>query len=146
MHLRHALAALAVSALLAACGGGGRQEPSGVVFVFRLHGFPASQEFRARTESAEVIAIARRQLALPVEDRRLFAIGPIEPGNGGYNLDWQWHFTDFALAEMAIELCDGTPELLEEDLDYWLQTVKNFCPWASYVHAELEAPIGATPR
>jgi hypothetical protein len=138
MHLHRILAAFVVSVLLAACGGEDEKASSGVVFVFRLHGFPASQEFRARTESADVIAAARQQLKLPVEERRMFAIGPIEAGNGGYNLDWRWHFRDFALAEMAIELCDGTPELLEQDLGYWLNTVKTFCPWASYVHAELE--------
>ena len=138
MRLFRGSAALVVSAVLASCGGGDDKDSSGVVFVFRLHGFPASQEFRARTKSPEVIAQARRQLKLPVEERRMFAIGSIDAGNGGYNLDWRWHFTDFALAEIAIELCDGTPALLEDDLDYWLDTVKSFCPWASYVHAELE--------
>jgi hypothetical protein len=137
MPLLRPLAFAAVLVLLTSCGGSD-SEPRARDYVFRLHGFPASQEFRARTDSAEVIAQARQQLTLPVAERRLFAIGPIRAGNGGYNLAWQWHFADFALAEMAIELCDGTPTLLEEDIEYWLGTVKSFCPWASYVHAELE--------
>ena len=136
MQPRHALLAIA-AALLTACGGGDPQ-PSGTVFVFRLHGFPASQEFRARTDSAAVIAQARQQLRLPVAERRLFPIGAIASGNGGHNLAWRWHFREFALAEMAIELCDGTPDLVEDDLSYWLHTVKSFCPWAAYVHAELD--------
>ena len=137
MPLLRAIAISLFAALLASCGGGDN-ESSGTVFVFRLHGFPASQEFRARTESAPVIAQARQQLQLPVAKRKMFANGPIKAGNGGYNLAWRWHFTDFALAEAAIELCDGTPTLLEADLEYWLNTVKSFCPWAAYVHAELE--------
>jgi hypothetical protein len=137
MLLPRAFLALAAAALLASCGGGDEQ-PAATVFVFRLHGFHASQEFRARTTSASVIAQARQQLQLPVAERRLFPIGSIKAGDGGYNRSWRWHFTDFALAEMAIELCDGTPVLLEEDLTYWLNTVKSFCPWSGYVHAELE--------
>ena len=126
------------AALLASCGGSDEGKSSDVVFVFRLHGSPASQEFRAKTKSPEVIAQARAQLKLPVSERRMFANGALGPGNGGYNLTWNWHYTDFALAEMTIELCDGTPALVEEELDYWLNTVKSFCPWSSYVHAEAE--------
>jgi hypothetical protein len=133
------LAVLIAAALLTACGGGDDdKKPSEVVFAFRLHGFPATQEFRAKTSSPEVIAQARAQLKLPEAERNLFAIGPIAAGNGGYNLAWQWHYSDFALAELAIELCDGTPTLVEDDLEYWLTTVKSFCPWASYVHAEIK--------
>ena len=132
------LAALFVlSVVLASCGGS-EPEPSGAVFVFRLHGFPESQEFRARTQSPTVIAQARQQLQRPVAERRLFPIGPISSGNGGYNLAWRWHYTDFTLVEVAIELCDGTPALVEQDLPYWLNTVKSFCPWAGYVHAEIQ--------
>jgi hypothetical protein len=35
------------------------------------------------------------------------------------------------MAEMTIELCDGTPSLVEADLDYWLDTVQRFCPWGA---------------
>jgi hypothetical protein len=137
--LLRVFAASCVAALLASCGGGdGESERAGKVFVFRLQGLRDTQEFRARTQSAAVITQARQQLQLPVAERRLFPIGPIKEGNGGYNLAWKWHFTDFELAEVTIELCDGTPKLLEEDLAYWLDTVKSFCPWKAYVHAELD--------
>ena len=33
------------------------------------------------------------------------------------------------MAEVTIELCDGLPSHVEEDLDYWADTVKRFCPW-----------------
>lgn len=135
--IRLRLAALfVVSVLLVSCGGG-EPEPQSAVFVFRLRGFPESQEFRARTQSPTVIAQARQQLQRPVAERRLFPVGPISSGNGGYNLAWKWHYTDFTLAEVAIELCDGTPALVEQDLEYWLNTVKSFCPWTAYVYAEM---------
>jgi hypothetical protein len=33
------------------------------------------------------------------------------------------------MAEMTIELCDGLPSYVENDLDYWVDTVGRFCPW-----------------
>lgn len=137
MLLTRSLLIAMLAALVSSCGGGGGSTSS-PVFVFRLHGFPATQEFRARTESAKVIDQAREQLKLPIAERKLFVAGPIKAGNGGVNLAWSWHLADFALSEAAIELCDGTPALVEQDLDYWLGTVKRFCPWSAYVHAELE--------
>ena len=65
------------------------------------------------------------------------------PGNSrsvtyDVNTGWSWHFTgDVALAELSIELCDGRPSMVEADLGYWLRTVGSFCPWGSYVYAEL---------
>lgn len=90
------------------------------------------------SSSPRFIAQARAQLALPAAQRRLFAAGPIRAGNGGHNLDWSWHFTDnVALAEVMLELCDGRPSMVEADLGSWLRRVDSFCPWGSYVYAEL---------
>ena len=125
------------SVLLAACGGGDLQD--GVAtFTFRLRDLPAPEEFRVSTSSPQLIAQARAQLKLPESERRLFASGPIRPGSGGTNLTWSWHFADLTLTESAIELCDGRPSMVEADLNYWLNTVKSFCPWDSYVQSELK--------
>jgi hypothetical protein len=141
LHTPHRLvvAALAIVAL-ASCGGSGGDggaEQAPVTFVFRLHGLPQSEEFRATIASPKYIAMAREQLLLPEDQRHLFANGGLLPGNGGYNLAWSWHFGNVGLSEVAIELCDGRPSFVEANLDYWLNTVKGFCPWASYVYQEL---------
>lgn len=135
--MRHRLLLAAIAcALLASCGG--NDPPQEVAtFVFRLRGLPPSEEFRVSTSSPQVITQARAQLGLPVSERGSFANGPIRAGNGGHNLAWSWHFADLALVDAAIELCDGRPSMVQADLDYWLNTVKSFCPWDSYVHAEL---------
>lgn len=123
--------------LLVACGGGD-PAPESATFAFRMRGLGPAEEFRVATASSGFIAQARAQLALPAEQRRLFAAGPIRAGNGGHNLGWSWHFTrDVALVEASIELCDGRPSMVEADLGYWLRTVGSFCPWGSYVHAEV---------
>lgn len=134
-------AACLATAALASCGGGGGDagDPQAPVatFSFRMQGAGAEQEFRYATSSEAFIAKARAQLALPVVSRRQFPTGPIAAGSGGVNLGWNWHFTDLAFTEAAIELCDGTPSLVEADLPYWLNTVKRFCPWGGYVQAEV---------
>jgi hypothetical protein len=137
MLCRRFIGAAVMSAVLAACGGGDSQ-PDVVTFAFRLRGLSASEEFRVTTSSPQLIAQVRAQLALPEAERRQFASGSIRAGNGGHNLAWSWHFADFALTEAAIELCDGRPSMVEADLNYWLNTVRSFCPWASYVHSEVQ--------
>ncbi|MCE3272564.1 MAG: hypothetical protein K0S57_2961 [Ramlibacter sp.] len=123
--------------VLVACGGG-EAAPDSVTFAFRMRGLGPAEAFRVSTSSPAFIAQARAQLAMPAAQRRLFAAGPIRAGNGGHNLDWSWHFTrDVALAEVSIELCDGRPSMVEADLGYWLRRVGSFCPWGSYVHAEV---------
>ena len=117
--------------------------PSGrVTFHFTMHGDTSGvQDFRASTDDPEVLAAARAELLLPVEDRRMFIIGPIDRGNGGDNLDWNWHFvpSQWSLTEAAIELCDGNAVLVSQDVDYWVDTVGQFCPWSSYVAYEVAA-------
>jgi hypothetical protein len=42
-----------------------------------------------------------------------------------------------SFAEATIELCDGCPQFLEDDLDYWIDTVQHFCPWTTRVAQRL---------
>ena len=42
-----------------------------------------------------------------------------------------------ATAWFIVELCDGRPSFVEDDLDYWLDTVKQYCPWGVEVAARL---------
>lgn len=35
------------------------------------------------------------------------------------------------MAEVTIELCDGTPSYLEARLDDWIAAVGYFCPWSA---------------
>ncbi len=133
------LLALAASS----CGGGAAEspppeQPSTVTFVFRLRGHPSTEEFRVSTSSPSFTSQVRAQLLLPESQRVLFVVGAIQAGNGGHNIGWSWHYSSASLAEVAIELCDGTPSMVEADLNYWLNTVTTFCPWSSYAYAEIQ--------
>jgi hypothetical protein len=110
-------------------GGGGSQSVS---FLFRTRAVTGSDgEFIAVTTNPELIGKVHAQLALPAEQRRQHINGPIARGNGGHNQNWSWHFTPdgWNLVETSIELCDGTPRLVENDIAYWVDRVGRFCPW-----------------
>lgn len=59
--------------------------------------------------------------------------GPLLPGPGPglHNAPWSWHLDPAAttMAEFTIEVCDGTPEFVEKELSYWLESVGQYCPW-----------------
>ncbi len=61
--------------------------------------------------------------------------GKLVRGDGGFNQPWSWHLdpSSVRMAEISIELCDGRPSMVEGDLDYWLGTVKMYCPWSGKV-------------
>jgi hypothetical protein len=61
--------------------------------------------------------------------------GKLAQGDGGFNSPWPWHLEpdSVRMAEVSIELCDGRPSLIEEDLDYWIETVGSYCPGSSDV-------------
>ncbi|MFW5926093.1 MAG: hypothetical protein ACOCV4_07985 [Myxococcota bacterium] len=48
---------------------------------------------------------------------------------------WSWHVQpdDALWADATIELCDGCPSYLEDNLDDWIDQVGNYCPWAAEV-------------
>jgi hypothetical protein len=59
--------------------------------------------------------------------------GKIIAQPAAYNAPWSWHIDpeDIHMAEFTIELCDGLPSHVENDLDYWANTVGRFCPWSA---------------
>lgn len=66
--------------------------------------------------------------------------GTLARGDGGFNTGWSWHWIPASVhaADPAIEVCDGRPSFVEEDLDYWVDTVGQFCPWGATVIQRLE--------
>ncbi len=50
------------------------------------------------------------------------------PGQGEHNAPWSWHLDpeDIEMAEMAVEACDGTPSFVEDEVDYFVDTVGRY--------------------
>jgi hypothetical protein len=61
------------------------------------------------------------------------------PGEANYNLPWSWHLDPetTTMAEVTIEVCDGAPSYVEANLDEFVDTIGQYCPWsAELIHVE----------
>lgn len=99
--------------------------------------------FIAWTTDPTVIAHVEAQLALPVDERQQHINGKIarQPEGCDLNQEWSWYFVmnEWDLADFSIEVCDGNPQYVEDNLDDFLH-VGHYCPWSSYVKGEIAAP------
>lgn len=95
---------------------------------------PAGQIFRVLIRDPETIAIADSLIG---PGPQLIITGALRASDGGFNAPWSWHLdpNTIAFADLTIELCDGCPAFVEDDLDYWLTTVGQYCPWSTEVLA-----------
>jgi hypothetical protein len=59
--------------------------------------------------------------------------GRLLRGQVSYNKPWHWHIDsqDIAMAHVTMELCDGRPSDVENNSDYWIDSVGRFCPWSA---------------
>jgi hypothetical protein len=99
------------------------------------------------TSDPDVLTAVDAELSKPADQRRKLITGPLAEGNGGYNRNaghnFTWHLKEdeWKLTDMTIELIDGLPHTdLDLNHDYWMNTVKSFGPWSSYIKKEV------TPR
>ena len=111
---------------LSACDSNSMEEdePTAPVYVIQV----IDQTFRVQISDSTVAAEAD-QLLQSGEARNID--GPLRAGDGDFNAPYNWHIAPDSInfSDVTIELCDGRPSMLEEDLDYWLNTVKAYCPW-----------------
>lgn len=99
--------------------------------------------FVVRTSSQSLIQQMETQLSLPLSSRKL-VVGTLVAGSAGYNKnathEFQWHFKedDWQLADVTVEIYDGRPHTdVDVNLSYWLNTVKRFGAWGSYIKKKL---------
>lgn len=147
---------LACTVFAVACndGSGGRNSSqfySGTV-AFRMVGdSTGAQDFVVVTNDFDLIDLALAEQQLPFSERTLFPIGPIAHGDGHHNFDqsgqsrfeWNWHFVpeEWALTDVADPLCDGNALVVEQAIDFWVDTVGQFCPsGARIISATMRAP------
>lgn len=70
-------------------------------------------------------------------------IGVIDFGDGGFNQPWGWHYKPetVTMTDFSTEVCDAEPHFVQENLEYWVNTVKYYCPWsAKIISASQSAP------
>lgn len=135
--------ALSAAALIAAVGLSAcdTSDPEPALFTIRAcensNVSPGGETFQVRITDPDVIAEAERLVGS--EDQRIVT-GPLVRGDGGFNAPWSWHLDpdSVTFADVTVEVCDGCPHMVEEDLDYWVDTVGRFCPWSTEVVERVE--------
>ncbi|HSJ09992.1 MAG TPA: hypothetical protein VK928_08760 [Longimicrobiales bacterium] len=66
--------------------------------------------------------------------------GSVRRGDGGFNTGYSWHVDPATVTfpDLTMEVCDGRPRSeVESDVDYWVNTVKYYCPWGAKIVARV---------
>ena len=110
-----------------------------VFFTVGIHGAEDTSNYVVTTNNNDLIDQCHEQLALPEDERFLHINGFLDYGDSGFNQPWSWHIipNEWVLAEMSIGTCNGEPEDVESDLDYWIGTVGQLCNWGSFIKEEI---------
>jgi hypothetical protein len=67
--------------------------------------------------------------------------GTLRCGTGGFNAPYSWHLDPATVTfpDLSMEVCDGRPQSdVQRDVDYWIDTVKDYCPWEAKVVARVK--------
>ena len=130
--LRTFAVAMLAAVTLTACD----DEPAGpaesATFVIAVE----NEQFRVRIEDPSAIAEARSLISSGLSKN---ISGDILRGANGINNGYSWHLRPASVefADFTIELCDGMPSYVEENVDYYVDTVKRYCPWGAKVVSEV---------
>jgi hypothetical protein len=116
------------------------------------HGNWQDTAYVAGTSDPALIAQVLAELDKP-KDERKFIAGKIAAGHGGHNRNashwFKWHYIpgEWALADAAMEVCDGCPYSdVDADTTYWLRNIGLFCSWGGQPMREVAAPTGIDDR
>lgn len=145
---RIALIIIAVVVMLGATGAGGgafaAQTDSSAAPQPVVVTFASADGSTFRTVLEQPADIAAVESALAGDGYAGIPNGVLPSGDGGVNAPHDWHMQETALADITIEVCDGTATMVDDDVVYWVETVGRFCPWSATVVA-VEPLDGSDP-
>jgi hypothetical protein len=118
----------AIALFAPGCDGSPTDPSDDPVAVVRV----GDETFRIRLDTPALQAAARAAL---MGGSASIPNGRILPGTD-VNEGWSWHLTEVAFAEITIELCDGSPSMVEEAVQAGEEFGGGrFCPWSARVAA-----------
>lgn len=106
----------------------------------------AGDTFIIRIYDATLIARARELVQHPEYEKIVFA--KIEKGHQGFNRNfnkpeksfWSWSVTEVTnFADFGSTACEGAPQLVEDDVDQWVQNPGRICFWSYRIKKELSS-------
>ncbi|MGK2860426.1 MAG: BP74-related protein [Chitinophagaceae bacterium] len=96
------------------------------------------------TKDLQLSKEIHKQFQLPVARRKMVG-GSLLRFSGGYNKNadheflWRLKEDEWGLIDVSIEIYDGSPYSgVDADTAYWLNTMKRFTPWNSYIAREIK--------
>jgi hypothetical protein len=101
-------------------------------------GSAKSINFVITSEDPKFIAQARKILAGKYKGADTTIMGTVIPKRAPYNKKWNFHLKDPVFFEMAIELCDARASYVSKNLNMWVKSVGNWCPWGSSLVKEVK--------
>jgi hypothetical protein len=101
----------------------------GILVTFDVVGEQYSVFITNNETIEEVFAVQRGESQATIPN------GLIVEGTVFYNQPWSWHIDseDIQMVETTIELYDGLPSFVENELEYWLETVHRYAPWSATI-------------
>jgi hypothetical protein len=122
------LTTAALAALLVACDNTGSEPEVQAVYTVEVVG----QRFKIKVQGEAAIAALDARLQSGQEG---VIHGRLLRGHGGFNSPWGWHLDPSSITtpDLAMEVCDGEPSFVQEELEYYLDNVKFYCPWGARV-------------
>lgn len=137
---------------LAACNNDQNSNKEETLRYFRFqscpengHGHWQDSSFVAATANPVVIQQCLDELNLPFASRKLFPLGEIKNGSGGYNKNathsFNWHFIEdnWQLVELGIEIYDGCPYSVVE-LRGFVNSLGSYGGWSNRIVEEVKVP------
>jgi hypothetical protein len=105
---------------------------NGTIFVVEV---VPGERFRILLNDPARIETARALLA---SGQTTVVHGELARGNGRFNIAYGWHLrpSTVTFVDVAMELCDGRPSFVQQELDYFMAKVKYYCPWGARIVAE----------
>lgn len=106
-----------------------RELQGGVLATFRS----TSQTFKVFVTKPATItalyALQRGEATASIPNGRILR----GSGAGRHNAPYSWHLdpTDVDMADVTIELCDGSPSYVEANLTEYVDVIKRYCPWGA---------------
>lgn len=127
--------ALVVVLFFAACDTGSDSTDYLAVYEVRV---TEDESFLLAVATPEQMQLAEQRMA----EGPVGAIhGEVVRGDGGFNQPYGWHLVPSSVTfpDMTMELCDGRPNSdVQSNIDYWVDTVKYYCPWGAEIVRRVE--------
>ncbi len=101
----------------------------GVLATFRS----SNQTFKVfvtkPTTIAALYALQRGEATANIPNGRILR----GSGAGGHNAPYSWHLdpTDVDMADVTIELCDGSPSYVQANIAEYVDVIGRYCPWGA---------------